>query len=180
VAVTCGLMAAGAAGLAAAEPADAPVAANVSAGDRPAMPAASREIEVLPVRGAVGFGESAARFGAWRGGHRHEGQDVFAPAGSPLFALRDGQVVETGDGGGRGNYAAVFNPGRRETYLYLHMEHPARARPGEWVRAGQRIGAVGCTGSCFGDHLHLELRRGRGTQGRPIDPLPLLRRLIHG
>jgi murein DD-endopeptidase MepM/ murein hydrolase activator NlpD len=45
------------------------------------------------------------------------------------------------------------------------------------VRTGERIGAVGCTGSCWGDHLHIEMRRGRGTTGRPLDPLPQLRRL---
>jgi murein DD-endopeptidase MepM/ murein hydrolase activator NlpD len=177
-----GLAAAGAGGLAAAEPADGPVAANVSAADRPlpAAGAADGELEVFPVQGATGFGERAARFGAWRGGRRHEGQDVFAPAGSPLFALRDGKVVETGDDGGRGNYVAIFDPDERETYVYLHMEKPSRAKVGEWVRAGQRVGAVGCTGSCFGDHLHHELRPGRGTQGRAVDPLPLLRRLAPG
>jgi murein DD-endopeptidase MepM/ murein hydrolase activator NlpD len=173
-------MAAAAGGLVA-EPAHGPMAANASPRDRPILPSAHPVVEaaVFPVQGATGFGEGAARFGARRGGHRHEGQDVFAPAGSPLFALRDGEVVETGDDGGRGNYVAIFNPDRRETYVYLHMKKPARAGTGELVHAGERIGAVGCTGSCFGDHLHLELRRGRSTQGRPVDPLPLLRRLDH-
>jgi murein DD-endopeptidase MepM/ murein hydrolase activator NlpD len=179
VAVFFGLMAVGAGGLAAAEPADGPMAANVSPKDQPLMesPPADAEAAVFPVQGDIGFGESAARFGAWRGGRRHEGQDVFAPGGSPLFALRDGKVVEMGDDGGRGNYVAVFNPDLGQTYMYLHMKNPSRASLGEWVRAGERIGAVGCTGSCFGDHLHLELRRGRGAQGKPVDPLPLLQRL---
>jgi murein DD-endopeptidase MepM/ murein hydrolase activator NlpD len=155
------------------------MAANVSPQERLLLPSppAEAETEVFPVHGGAGFGESAARFGAWRGGRRHEGQDVFAPAGSPLFALRDGQVVETGDDGGRGNYIAVFNSDFDQTWMYLHMQDPVRAEPGEWLRAGQRVGAVGCTGSCWGDHLHLELRLGRGTQGKPVDPLPLLRRL---
>ena len=178
MAVFCGLMAVGAGGLAAAEPADGPMAANMSSGDRPVLPPpAEQDAVVFPVQGMRGFGESAARFGAWRGGRRHEGQDIFAPAGSPLFALRDGKVVETGDDGGRGNYIAVFNPDHDQTYVYLHMKNPARANLGEWVRAGERVGAIGCTGSCWGDHLHLELRRGRGPQGKPVDPLPLLRRL---
>jgi murein DD-endopeptidase MepM/ murein hydrolase activator NlpD len=177
--VFCGLMAVGAGGLVAAEPAGGPLIASVSPYDepRPQPPPVPADAAVFPVKAATGFGESGARFGAWRGGRRHEGQDVFAPAGSPLLALRDGKVVETGDDGGRGNYVAVFNPDLNETYVYLHMKNPARAQPGEWVRAGERVGAVGCTGSCWGDHLHLELRRGRGTQGKPFDPLPLLRRL---
>jgi murein DD-endopeptidase MepM/ murein hydrolase activator NlpD len=138
----------------------------------PAGPAA-----VFPVRGRVDWGEQDARFGAWRGSHVHEGQDVFAPAGTPLLAIRDGRVVETGDDGGRGNYVAMWNRDARRTLVYLHMLHPSRVRVGERVRAGERVGAVGCSGSCWGDHLHLEVRRGRGTTGRALDPLPLLRRL---
>jgi murein DD-endopeptidase MepM/ murein hydrolase activator NlpD len=132
---------------------------------------------VFPVRGRVDFGEGDARFGAWRGGHAHEGQDVFAPAGTPLVAMRDGRVVETGDDGGRGNYVAIWNRHARRTFVYLHMLHPSRVRVGESVRRGKRVGSVGCTGSCWGDHLHLEVRRGKGTTGRALDPLPLLRRL---
>ena len=133
-----------------------------------------RPAAVFPVRGQVGCGEAAARFGASRSGHSHEGQDVFAPAGTPLLAVRDGVVLETGDGGGRGNYVAIFSPARRETYVYLHMQSPATVAPGQRVRAGRRVGRLGCTGSCFGDHLHLEVRRGRSPEGTPRDPLPLL------
>lgn len=139
---------------------------------RPPKPTA-----VFPVRGRADFGEQDARFGASRSGHMHEGQDVFAPAGTPLVAIRDGRVVETGDDGGRGNYVAIWSREARRTFVYLHMLHPSRVHVGGRVRAGQRVGSVGCTGSCWGDHLHLEARRGKGTMGRPHDPLPLLRRL---
>jgi murein DD-endopeptidase MepM/ murein hydrolase activator NlpD len=132
---------------------------------------------VFPVRGRVDWGEQDARFGSFRGGHVHAGQDVFAPAGTPLFAIRDARVVETGDDGGRGNYVAMWSPAVRRTFVYLHMRHPSRVGVGERVRAGRRVGSIGCTGSCWGDHLHLEVRIGRGTTGRPLDPLPLLRRL---
>ena len=107
----------------------------------------------------------------------HEGQDVFAPAGTPLLAIRDGRVVETGDDGGRGNYVAIWSPAVRRTFVYLHMLRPAGSARRRASGAGRRVGAVGCTGSCWGDHLHLELRRGRGTTGEALDPLPLLRRL---
>jgi murein DD-endopeptidase MepM/ murein hydrolase activator NlpD len=139
--------------------------------------AAARPAAVFPMLARPDWGEQDARFGAYRGGHVHEGQDVFAPAGTPLVAIRDGRVVETGDAGGRGNYIAIWSRERQRTFVYLHMLHPARVHPGEAVRVGQRVGAVGCTGSCWGDHLHLELRRGRGTTGAARDPLPLLRRL---
>ena len=133
--------------------------------------------EAFPVLGKVDWGEADARYGAWRGGRLHEGQDVFAPAGTPLVSIRDGRVVEKGDDGGRGNYVAIWSEDAGITFTYLHMLRPSRLREGDRVRAGGRVGAVGCTGSCWGDHLHLELRDGRGTGGRPRDPLPLLRRL---
>src|SRR5918992_1965614 len=134
-------------------------------------------VDWFPVRGIVDFGEADARFGAWRGGHRHEGQDVFAKAGTALVAVRAGTVVETGDDGGRGNYIAIWSPEAKVTFVYFHMRAPARLGEGESVDAGQRVGAVGCTGACWGDHLHLEMRQGSGTTGKPLDPLPLLRRL---
>jgi murein DD-endopeptidase MepM/ murein hydrolase activator NlpD len=132
---------------------------------------------VFPVRGPVEYGEADARFGAWRGGRAHEGQDVFADAGTHLVSITDGRVVEKGDDGGRGNYVAIHDPDAHRTFLYLHMLRPSPLRTGRRLQAGGRVGAVGCSGSCWGDHLHLEMRRGRGTGGRPLDPLPLLRRL---
>jgi murein DD-endopeptidase MepM/ murein hydrolase activator NlpD len=131
----------------------------------------------FPVRGTIDFGAYDARFGAWRGSRRHEGQDVFADAGTSLVAIRDGTVVETGDDGGRGNYVAIWSQEGDRTFVYLHMRAPTPHAVGDAVQGGARVGAVGCTGSCWGDHLHLEMRAGRGTTGRPLDPLPLLRRL---
>jgi len=96
---------------------------------------------------------------------------------TPLVAMRAGMVVETGDDGGRGNYVAIWNLATRFTYVYMHMRRPTPLREGDDVAAGQRIGAVGCTGLCSGDHLHLEMRWGRGTTGKPVDPLPPLRLL---
>ena len=58
----------------------------------------------------------------------------------------------------------------------MHMVAPPAAKPGEDVAVGQRLGAVGCTGSCFGDHLHFEVRAGHGGQGAARDPRPLLER----
>lgn len=133
--------------------------------------------EVFPVPGKVDWGEADASFGATRWGHLHEGQDLFADAGTPIASVRDGSVVDRGDDGGRGNYVAIWNASTRATLLYLHMQRPSPIRLGESVAAGDRVGAVGCTGSCWGEHLHLEVRRGRRTTGEPLDPRPLLRRL---
>ena len=173
-----------AAALAAAEPGDRIATASISESlesaalsDAPARIRRPPTPPVFPVRGPVDYGAPDARFGAWRGGRAHEGQDVFADAGTALVSIADGQVVEIGDDGGRGNYVAIHDPADRRTFLYLHMLRPTPLRMREQVRAGRRVGAVGCTGSCWGDHLHLEMRRGRGATGKPLDPLQLLRRL---
>jgi murein DD-endopeptidase MepM/ murein hydrolase activator NlpD len=143
------------------------------------MPAATRPARVAhvhPVEARVNYGEAAARFGNNRGDHIHEGQDVFAPTGTPVVAVADGVVLESGGGDARGNYVAIYEPNARRTYVYLHMEQAPLVKPGQRVSVGQRVGRLGCTGSCFGPHLHFEVRVGRGSQRHAIDPLPLLRR----
>lgn len=138
--------------------------------------AAERERTRFPVAGEFNWGQDGARFGASRSGRVHEGQDVFARTGTPIRAVTDGVVLETGDDGGRGNYVAIFDPSARRTYVYLHMLHPSKVKAKERVQAGDWVGGVGCTGSCFGDHLHFEIRRGRTLHGPAEDPMPRLRR----
>ena len=133
-----------------------------------------RPRSAFPVKAPVDYGETAARYGSDRGGRMHEGQDMFAPAGTPLVAMYDSTVVEEGNGGGRGNYVALYSSSIERTLLYLHMRSPSHVKLGEKVKAGRRVGELGCTGSCFGDHLHLEVRRGNGTTGAPTDPMPYL------
>lgn len=125
----------------------------------------------FPVAAPVGYGDG---LGAGRG---HEGQDLFAPTGTPLVAVENSIVVETGIDGGRGNYVSLFSPKTGWTYNYLHMVAPAEVRPGQRVAAGRRVGGLGCTGSCWGPHLHFEVRSGRGADGPVLDPVPELQRL---
>jgi len=160
---------------------NATLASRLVPGTAPALvrPRAARPTYVHPVQGRVSYGEAAAHFGYNRGDHVHEGQDVFAPVGTPVVAVADGVVIEAGGGDARGNYVAIYEPRARRTYVYLHMEAAALVKPGHRVRAGQPVGRLGCTGSCFGPHLHFEVREGRGSQRHAIDPLPLLRRWSH-
>jgi murein DD-endopeptidase MepM/ murein hydrolase activator NlpD len=140
---------------------------------------------VFPVGGPAphDYGEAAAKFGADRYGHTHQGQDVFAKTGTPLLAVRDGIVLDGGGGKsfyayGGGNSLVMYSPADDRSYVYLHMLKPSPLRAGDEVRAGQVVGQVGCTGSCYGPHLHFEVRRGKvayGHEGKPIDPLPYLR-----
>ena len=129
----------------------------------------------VQVNGSIDYGDGGARFGASRYGHTHEGQDVFAKSGTPLIAVRDGVVVEKGNDGGRGNYVGLHSPDEDQTYVYLHMLRATSLKPGDEVAAGTEVGAMGCTGSCYGTHLHFEVRRGDDVEGKPIDPLPMLK-----
>jgi murein DD-endopeptidase MepM/ murein hydrolase activator NlpD len=129
----------------------------------------------VPVVGEPDFGTAENAFGAPRPGHVHAGQDIFAPAGTPLVAVTRAIVAETGTDGGQGNYVYLYDPKRDVTYVYMHMVAPAIVHRGDRVRPGERLGGVGCTGSCWGDHLHFEVRAGRGYEGEPRDPMPLLR-----
>jgi murein DD-endopeptidase MepM/ murein hydrolase activator NlpD len=125
----------------------------------------------------IDYGESGAQFGASRGGRAHEGQDMMVPTGTPLVAVAEGEVVEVGTDGGRGNYLSIYDPEADQTYNYFHMVRPAAVQQGETVKAGQDVGAVGCTGSCYGDHLHFEVHEGRDPYGPVVDPRPMLDKL---
>ena len=91
-------------------------------------------------------------------------------------ALDNADAVLIYSDGGRGNYLVLYSPAARQTYTYFHMLAPSSLKPGRRVRAGGRVGALGCSGSCDGAHLHFEVHRGRGATGRGVDPMPLLRR----
>ena len=129
----------------------------------------------VPVVGKVDFGTPENAFGAARSGHMHAGHDMFAPAGTPLVAATDGVVVDAGSDGGQGNYVHLYDPERKQTYIYMHMVAPAKAEAGDEVKAGEQLGGLGCTGSCWGDHLHFEIRDGKGFAAEARDPLPDLK-----
>ena len=130
----------------------------------------------VPVAGRVDYGTSENAFGAARSGHTHSGHDLFAPAGTPLVAVTDAVVADAGSDGAQGNYAYLYDAKLDRTYVYMHMIAPAAVATGARVDAGERVGGLGCTGSCWGDHLHFEIREGRGIAGTAVDPLPELKR----
>ena len=136
-----------------------------------------------PVLGRMDYGAKDAKFGAPRSGHVHEGQDMLGKRGTPLVAVRDGVVVDRGKvngpySGGRGNYLAIYSPLDDLSFVYQHLEQPPPVSIGDEVEAGQQIGQMGCTGTCFGTNLHFEVRKGRATLRADLkagDPLPYLR-----
>ena len=130
---------------------------------------------VHPIVGQPDYGTPENGFGAARSGHMHSGQDVFAPSGTPLVAVAESVVIDVGSDAGQGNYVHLYDEREDRTYIYMHMVAPASVKAGQRVSAGERLGGVGCTGSCWGDHLHFEVRDGKGFGGQAQDPLPLLR-----
>lgn len=133
---------------------------------------------VFPVRGPHDYGQSGARFGAGRGGRSHEGQDVMARCGTPVVAARGGVVRQSTYHGAAGNYVVIDDPLTGESHAYMHFRDPALVRRGDRVATGQQIGVVGSTGSSTACHLHFELWTAPGWYrgGRPVDPLPTLKR----
>jgi murein DD-endopeptidase MepM/ murein hydrolase activator NlpD len=117
---------------------------------------------IWPVSGPV-----VSPFGM-RWGRMHEGIDIAAAEGTPIHAAASGRVVYAGWMDGYGNLVAIDHGGGLST-AYAHQSSIA-AGVGQTVSQGQTIGYVGCTGHCFGPHLHFEVR----VNGTPVDPLGYL------
>jgi len=117
---------------------------------------------IWPVNGPVtsGFG--------MRWGRMHEGIDIGVGYGTPIHAAAAGRVVYAGWMSGYGNLVAIDHGGGIST-AYGHQSSIA-VSVGQIVAQGETIGYVGCTGHCFGPHLHFEVR----INGAPVDPLGYL------
>jgi murein DD-endopeptidase MepM/ murein hydrolase activator NlpD len=116
---------------------------------------------IWPVSGVVtsGFG--------WRWGRMHEGIDISAPTGTAVHAAASGTVIFAGWMGGYGQLI-VIDHGNGLATAYAHLSSIWIG--GGSVSQGQAIGAVGCTGSCTGPHLHFEVR----VNGSAVDPMGYL------
>jgi murein DD-endopeptidase MepM/ murein hydrolase activator NlpD len=133
-----------------------------SAGAAPAGPIRQGSHFIWPVNGPVvsGFG--------MRWGRLHAGVDIAVPTGTPIRAAGSGTVAIAGWMGGYGNYTCINHGGGIST-CYGHQSSIG-VGVGQSVKQGQVIGAVGCTGHCFGPHVHFEVR----INGQPVDPMGYL------
>ena len=86
----------------------------------------------------------------------HPGIDIGVPAGTPIRAADSGRVAIAGWVGGYGNYTCIQHTASLSS-CYGHQS-AILVSVGQNVSQGQVIGRVGCTGLCFGDHLHFEVR----------------------
>ena len=98
----------------------------------------------------------------------HQGIDIDAEAGTPVFPVREGQVIFAGSRGGYGKLVIVeHEDGLQSRYGHLSEIDVAE---GDWLDSGGALGAVGSTGRSTGPHLHLEVRQGDVA----LDPMDFL------
>jgi murein DD-endopeptidase MepM/ murein hydrolase activator NlpD len=121
---------------------------------------------------------SQHNYGEDRGDHIHQGVDLSGEMGDPILAADGGTVIlEKNDPGGYGNFIVVDHGNGRLT-LYGHLDQ-FRARQGESVKKGQRIGDMGNTGRSTGPHLHFEViegaTSGNAYSGAAVNPEPYLK-----
>jgi murein DD-endopeptidase MepM/ murein hydrolase activator NlpD len=120
---------------------------------------------IWPVNGPI-----VSPFGM-RWGRLHAGVDIAVPSGTPIRAAAGGTVAFTqpeASSGGYGNYTCIAHGGGIST-CYAHQTSFA-VSGGQHVSQGQVIGLSGCTGHCFGPHVHFEVR----VNGVPVNPLGYL------
>jgi murein DD-endopeptidase MepM/ murein hydrolase activator NlpD len=168
-------LAVGIGGSAAATAQDAPPVTVSRAGDALGAPAslapAGRPIADPRLAGRARAARLTSGFGLrphpLLGGLRfHQGIDLAAHAGAPVYSAAAGTVAATGWHGGYGLLVTVRYPQGMQS-RYAHLSGVA-VSPGQPIRKGQLIGFVGATGRTTGPHLHYEVR----VNGAAINPLP--------
>ena len=122
---------------------------------------------IWPVNGPITSGFCERR--AWES--CHPGIDIGVPTGTPIHAAGSGRVVlmqGEGSSGGYGNFTCIQHTATMST-CYAHQSRFATS-VGASVSQGQVIGYSGCTGRCYGPHLHFEVR----INGGVVNPLGYL------
>lgn len=131
----------------------------------PSRPARVEQKLIWPVTGNI-----SSPFGQ-RGEKPHDGIDILAAEGAPIFAAADGEVVYADQRlAGYGLLIII----RHDNDLFTVYGHNQRnlVERGAKVRAGEIVARVGQTGHATTPHLHFEVRIGQ----TPVDPLEYLPR----
>ena len=121
-----------------------------------AMESKNAEKTELPVDGVISS-QQGWRQDPINGQTRyHAGTDIAAPEGTPVRAVSEGRVIESGPKGGYGN-TVVIQTGDGRKMLYAHNNQNF-VRVGDWVSRGDAIAEVGSTGRATGPHVHFEVK----------------------
>jgi murein DD-endopeptidase MepM/ murein hydrolase activator NlpD len=122
----------------------------------------------------VGGGTLLSGFGPRDSGF-HDGLDIAAETGTPVYAAHDGVVVYSDNElGGYGELVIVQSS---SSLISIYAHNAKRfVRAGDKVKRGQLISEVGATGRASGPHLHFEVRvKDKNGQFAAVDPAPLLK-----
>jgi hypothetical protein len=104
-----------------------------------------------------------------RKGSNHDGVDLRASSGTPVYAAADGKVIYAASRiRGYGRMVVLRHDGKLST-IYAHNSQ-LRVKAGQRVRRGQLIALSGNSGHSTGPHVHFEVREGVTA----INPLILL------
>ena len=99
----------------------------------------------------------------------HNGIDMAAPEGTPIYAAKGGQVSIAAYSSSAGNYVQLdHGDGYRSVYMHM-TDYTVKA--GQYVAQGQLIGYVGNTGASKGNHLHF----GISLNGSYVNPVGYIR-----
>ncbi len=123
---------------------------------------------IWPTRGRVTSGFGPRRSPVRGGTTFHNGIDIAASSGTPIYSSADGTVVKAQYNGGYGNTIEIDH-GHGYRTMYAHLSGFS-VSVGETVEKGQRIGSMGSTGSSTGPHLHYEVH----VNGEPVNPRQFL------
>jgi murein DD-endopeptidase MepM/ murein hydrolase activator NlpD len=107
-------------------------------------------------------GSTSASMGAGR----HQGVDVMAPRGTPVYAPDDGKVTKIGTDNFGQPTMTIEHPDGKST-RYLHMGDNS-VKVGDTVKGGQQVGTSGSANGV--DHLHVERWAGRPGNGTLLNP----------
>lgn len=111
-------------------------------------------------------GTFTSGYGA-RWGTTHYGVDIANSIGTPILAVMDGTVINSGPASGYGNWIRIQHDDGSMS-VYGHMS-TLNVSVGERVTAGQQIAGMGSEGFSTGSHLHFEIHpSGNGA----VDPVP--------
>jgi murein DD-endopeptidase MepM/ murein hydrolase activator NlpD len=113
----------------------------------------------------AGYHYLTNNYGDPRPGGPHTGEDISAHYGEPEVAVLPSRVVSTPTGGWIG-IGLLIRDAMGNEWLYAHMS-AVYVRTGEHLKGGQLVGRVGCTGRCYGPHLHFEYHPHGGDPANP-------------
>ncbi|WP_137723483.1 M23 family metallopeptidase [Prescottella subtropica] len=125
--------------------------------------AARRPLFVLPAQGVY-----TSSFGA-RWGTLHAGVDIANAIGTPILAVADGEVIDSGPAAGFGMWVRIKHADGTIT-VYGHI-NDTLVTVGQRVMAGDQIATMGNRGFSTGPHLHFEVHLGGDNK---VDPIPWL------